>query len=215
MIKNWSYSKYNTYCQCPRKIKYRYVDGLPDPAGPAADRGTRIHKLAEDYVTRQLEHFPVELVLFSKQLRYLRRIRATAEQEWALNSNWEQVPWDAPDMWCRGKVDCTYRTKEGVQIVIDYKTGKVRPEHESQLSFYALLSFLVFPEVNEVGTMLWYLDHGTETAKTYKRSQVEHLKRHWAEVTHSLLTDTEFPTNPSPLCNYCAFSRKKGGPCEF
>lgn len=215
MIKNWSYSKYNTYKQCPRKIKYRYIDKLPDPAGPAAERGTYIHKLAEDYVNKVIPRMPEELKKFDKQLRYLRRIKATTEQEWAFDKDWKQVAWGAEDMWCRGKIDVMYKTKEGVLIVIDYKTGKVRPEHSDQLSFYALLAFLVFPEVEEVATMLWYLDHGTETNKVYRRNLVPGLKDYWEHNTLPMLTDTEFPTNPSYLCNYCAYSRSKGGPCEF
>ena len=44
----WSYSRLTTWEQCPLKAKLKYIDGLKEPGSPAMDRGTAIHKDAEE-----------------------------------------------------------------------------------------------------------------------------------------------------------------------
>ena len=49
-IDRWSYSRLGTYESCPKKAYYSYVEKIPQEQHPAAQRGTRIHQLAEDYI---------------------------------------------------------------------------------------------------------------------------------------------------------------------
>ena len=47
MISRWSHSRLSTYESCPKKAYYRYVEKLTEEQHPAAERGVRIHDLAE------------------------------------------------------------------------------------------------------------------------------------------------------------------------
>lgn len=50
-IKNgWSFSRYSVYKQCPAKARYKFIDKLPEPAAKPLDRGSLIHKQAENYI---------------------------------------------------------------------------------------------------------------------------------------------------------------------
>ena len=71
-ITQWSYSRLKTYEQCPSKVKFRYIDKLSEPSSPQMDRGTRIHKLAEDFVTEKIDIIPDELMLFQTQFTMLK-----------------------------------------------------------------------------------------------------------------------------------------------
>ena len=45
-----SYSQYRLYNECPRKYKFKYVDGIKEPSNPNLELGTNIHKLCENQV---------------------------------------------------------------------------------------------------------------------------------------------------------------------
>jgi RecB family exonuclease len=63
-ITSWSFTRYNTYSQCPAKAKFKFIDKLKEPDSPQMQRGTDIHKLAENYVKGEIVRLPKELVLF-------------------------------------------------------------------------------------------------------------------------------------------------------
>ena len=50
MINRWSHSRLSTYESCPKKAFYRYVKKHPEESHPAAERGIKIHNLAEQYI---------------------------------------------------------------------------------------------------------------------------------------------------------------------
>lgn len=51
MIRNgWSFSRYSAYDQCPAKAMYKFIKKLPEPPAPPLDRGSLIHKQAENFL---------------------------------------------------------------------------------------------------------------------------------------------------------------------
>ena len=93
-IKAWSFSRYDTYKQCPFKAKLRYIDKLKEPKSEAMERGSDIHKLCEDYISlpgRRL--VPDDLTLFAGLLRKLRAQHKKSisgmvvEDEWAFKKD--------------------------------------------------------------------------------------------------------------------------------
>lgn len=215
-ITAWSYSRYNEYATCPRKSFYKVIQRLKEPGSPAMDRGTTIHKMAENYVLGG-GPLPAELALFADEFKELRKQKAAPEKEWCFTKDWVLTAWLAPDAWCRIKTDAYALLKRGaVARVIDYKTGKVRPEHKDQLSLYALATFLVFSKVEQVDAELWYLDQGPPiVSKTFKRESLPELVNWWSHKVIPMLNDTEYCANPNYLCRYCHFRKANGGPCEF
>ena len=72
MINNWSYTKLIDYEQCPYRVKLKHIDKVPEERAEAAERGTTIHQLAEDFVRGKLKDLPSELRHFAAEFAVLR-----------------------------------------------------------------------------------------------------------------------------------------------
>jgi RecB family exonuclease len=220
-IEAWSFSRFGTYETCPARAKFKYLDKLDEPQGQAASRGSEIHKLAEKYVLGKLPpRIPEDLDRFEDEFENLRKlnkrrgVHVSTEQQWAFTRDWEVTGWFEVDTWCRMVVDAAVLQKDTLTI-IDYKTGKIRPDHKKQLELFALGGLVLHPQVKQVRAELWYLDQGVLDDEHYGPKQVKKLQKTWADRTRRMLNDTRFDPNPSGACNWCAFAKKKGGPCRF
>lgn len=64
----WSYSKLLDFEQCKLRYKLKHIDRVPEAKSEAADRGTAIHTLAEQFVDGRMKSLPTELLKFSDDL---------------------------------------------------------------------------------------------------------------------------------------------------
>ena len=67
LVRAWSYSGLKVYETCPYRTYISKVKKVWEESGPAAERGTRIHGLAEDYVQAKIVELPDELKKFTPQ----------------------------------------------------------------------------------------------------------------------------------------------------
>jgi len=219
-IAAWSFSRWHTYETCPRQARYKYIDKLPDPSGPAAQRGSEIHEQAERFVAGHIVELPNTLRRFSDEFAELRRsTRVEVEQQWAFTADWQPTDWFASDTWCRMKVDVVAFVKhdrKSAARIIDHKTGREREHHEKQFELYALGAFVVLPQIQVVLTENWYLDQGDIVDRVFEASEIDALKQLWQRRTSDMLTDRLFAAHGRPHveCRWCAFAKSKGGPCE-
>ena len=225
MIKSWSYSRLQDYQSCPHKAYLKYVERIPDPRpSPAADRGTAIHQLAEDYVCGKLKKLPQELVkfkdMFTNLAKEYKRGNVSLEGEWGFNKDWE--PCDYATAWGRIKADAVQKLSPTHYVVIDYKTGKKfgnEIKHKEQLNLYALALAIREPEVQELTTQNWYLDQKegenlTTTDATRKQAMTKYLK-YFDKLAVKMTTATKFPTNPNKFsCQWCPYSPRGTGDCK-
>jgi RecB family exonuclease len=242
-IKAWSYSRFGTYSQCPRKAKYSIIDKMREPDHPAMINGSRVHAIAGVVIARELpkpdrdnaafmpelkavlasRKIPSVLETFTEEFKYLQKVKAMVEQEWAFNEDWEVTDWFSSRAWLRIKVDCCWlettkdknKTNRTVVHIRDHKTGKFSEDHALQRSLYALGGLLMFPDAAEVVAAHWYLDAGREEKESWQANQLEALKTYWLKKTKAMLSDTTFAPTPSDKCRYCHFRKSNGGPCEF
>lgn len=214
----WSYSRWKTYDQCPRKARYNYIDKLPQPESEAMARGSRIHKMAEDYLNGKIAKVGADLKHFAAYLKQLKSEGAGPEHELTFTNTWSPTGWFAKDAWLRIKVDVISlpeRSKE--LLIVDWKTGKKYDDHIQQCGLYAL-GGLITPEAHDAATVrtkLCYTDTGEEVEEVFKRSETESLRKLWLGKTRAMLNDTKFAPLPSRSCMWCPYSKSKGGPCEF
>lgn len=218
-IEAWSWSRRKKYNGCPLSAKFAAIDKIKEPQNEAMARGTRIHNLGEDYVTKKTSKFPKELSEFEAEFRALRRLSKILEVECelAFTKKWEPCDWyDMANCWVRIKADIMYiKPRTNKLIIIDIKTGKVREENVAQLDLYALAGLLMHPEVDEVEAELWYVDSGDIEAKEYEASDLEHLKKFWEQDVKKMMADRTFKANPGRGCGWCYFSKKKHGDCKY
>jgi PD-(D/E)XK nuclease superfamily len=226
-IGSWSLSRLGDYDKCPALAKFKVIDRLREPEGPASAKGTRVHELAAAYITaaRAPRPIPPELWRFEAEFKALRADHALAERSWSFTREWE--PCEATDWgraWLRMKVDAHYLKsvrrgggrRETEVVVIDHKTGKIYPEHARQRSIYALGALLTYPDAARVTVAHWYLELGEESEReTWEARQLADLRKEWTRRSRAMLADTTFAPRPGEYCKYCHFRKANGGPCVF
>ena len=208
-----SYSSIKMWQDCPAKWAFNKIDRLPDEPGPAAKRGTRLHKAAEKYLKNELDErsLPVELLKVLPILSALKGVGAVAEESWVVDRDWQTggVPL------FMAVVDVHYFMGDELHVK-DLKSGKQYPAHLDQLQLYAVIGMHLFPKVNRVHVSAIYIDEGREGAEcTYERAMLPDLSQVWIDKATAVHNDGDYLPLPEPKkCRWCAYSKMKGGPCE-
>ena len=245
MITSWSPSKLEKYEACPLKCKLETVDKLcpkcfagalkgwdnptctkcgggPDPS-PVLQRGTMLHKEAEDFITgKKAMHNDLKPV--AEWLTTYRKGHAKGfvrvEQQVAVDRDWKEVEWFSPKAWLRTKIDVLDLTGKLKWKVADWKTGKFKPdgEYSDQLNIYSTVVLSAFPQPKTVTSTLVFIDAGRGVERPegeVKRKDLPKAQKRWVDRAKAMLTDEIFPPKPSFSCRWCPFSKGSGGPCPF
>lgn len=234
LVTSWSFSRWETYEQCPLRFKLKNIDKQREPSSPVLDRGTDIHKLAEDYVLSAKPLALPEYVdkarggnvispyqHFEKELKHLRDNKAYVEQDWGFRNDWSwngRNDWFGSDVWFRAKADACVVYDDDTALLVDWKTGKKYEKNELQVQLFSLSALMRFPNVNEVDTRLWYVDApdgDNEIDATYYRKDVPALQKDWGKRIKPMFADQKFPPKPNAKCRFCHFRKENGGPCRF
>lgn len=240
-ITQWSYSRLRDWVHCHAYAGFKHVQKLKEPGNQAMQRGGDIHSMAQAYVEAKTQprKIPDELACFEAEFKMLRKARARCEAEWAFTSSWAPTGWFDDDCWLRVKMDVHWFDEAANHVhVADHKTGKVaHPEkYRDQEELYALGGLLQYPDAAGVYVKFWYLDAGVvgssvgnsdeppkgvtaeqcERGAFYSRADVDRLKKKWAKEVKPMMADTAFKPMPEGRkCQYCHFSKAKGGPCKY
>jgi hypothetical protein len=218
-LKAWSYSALEEYeSGCPRRVYYGRVERREDPGGPALARGSRIHD--EMYAHLKLgKPLPKEAEKFAKEVKRLRGRGLACEESWGFARGWKPTGWTAPDTWARIKTDAFrplgFVKRKVASLVVDFKTGKRKKSHEAQGELYGVGAFARDPKLELAKVELWYIDDGGVDEFELTRKEAEVAMKDWAERGEKLLAEERWPTRPGTRCDWCAFSKKKGGPCKY
>ena len=224
---HWTISALKDFETCPAKYQWSYLfeasdwkklgyKVVPSTGSPAMQRGTDVHQTCEDYLLGKVNVEGLHAAIspaWRNLVRGLKDIGATAEEMWTLDDGWNIVPDNHSTMWVRMKIDAHYRPSKSLLHVIDYKTGKPYASNMEQVEVYALAGFAKFDDVDTVHGELWYFDSDEPHEKTFKRSQASKLARKWDQRANRLLEAKEYPPRENQFCNWCPYSRTKGGPC--
>ena len=245
-VKAWSPSLLEAYEACPRRAKYERIDklcpkcfkgklkGFEAPKcdtceaiieqPPPMAKGTLIHAKAEAYITGREPGLPEELgavkgVITKLKAAYKKRL-ARVEVELAVDKDWKPVPWYSPVAWLRSKLDVLHFESPRSARVIDWKTGRFKPdgEYEDQLHIYATAALCSFDLMDSARASLIFTEGGEVVEKlngTVQRAKLDASKKEWSKRALPLFKDTTFAPSPSMACRWCAYSRNKGGPCAY
>ena len=221
-ITAWSFSRYNTFRKCPLLAKYKFIAKKKEPSGAAADRGTAIHKLGEDFCLNRIRAVPKEFGDFRKPMLEFRKARAIPELELAFDRQWRAVDWFSPACYARIKIDLLREPteKDPTVVPVDWKTGKMREEeidtYSEQTELYALGALLIYNTARRATPQLWFLDQAhTHEVGEYTRDDVPKLIKAWDKKAAPMLAATSFKPKPGNHCRYCHFRKANGGPCEY
>ena len=220
-----SYSSIKKYETCARWFYLEKILKIKVPSGPAAERGERIHKIAENYLKGKRKTLPNEFGDFRDDMAELKKQKGLmVEDDWAFDGYWERVTWHHEDVYMRMKLDAMYPLKKDAMMIIDFKTGKIKEsEHVEQAGLYALGMFLQYPEMKRASVEFWYLDHDEVLVWQFKRKEMRALQQSWDFRLMRLNNDERFLPNPSGLCppslrnpdwKGCPFNCYNKGYCE-
>jgi hypothetical protein len=207
----WSYSKVNTFKQCPKKYYHLNVKkDVKDRGNAATAYGSKVHSAAEKYI-RDNKPLPKEYSFIKPTLDAFNRIEGEKHCEIRLGvakDGDEFSPlgfWDK-NVWYRGIADLLIVNGEKAYLV-DYKTSKTANYADTQqLDLLAGAVFINYPEVKKIKSALSFVvcdgfvtkEHTADMYKSYIGVFDEALER--IEVA-----DNEGVWNPidGPLCRFC------------
>ena len=166
----YSYSRINTWNQCPKKFKFAYIDKVGTyESSLALDRGQFIHLL--------LEHDgDLKKIKNTKEIKELKRSGILQKEDYqncydifkefkhskigtwienktqmfnelpiAMDKHLNVIPFDSSDVIFRGYVDKIVR-QDDTLVLIDYKSGKYKPQMPfEQLMYYGISLFSLMP----------------------------------------------------------------------
>lgn len=240
-LTSWSFSVYTQYVRCPFSVCLEKIQRvrMVEPPNPHFAKGDCAHTLAEQCVAGKgrmpplVKRIPspekgappivVDMSALKDRLAKLRGRKALVEQEWAFDRQWNPVDWrDWNRAWVRVKTDvCAHEPDPPVVDIVDWKTGKVHPEHAQQRSLYAAAGLRLV----QIGALAGgskdvrltaehvYVDTGQTATEEFTMKDLKPLQREWAARVKGMMADTEFKTHPGRHCRWCKFARSRGGPC--
>lgn len=199
------------YKACPRKWADVYINGNRQPSGAAAQRGTDLHNMLEDFFNGA--PYPSGNSCLAKWQRLMEGLAATdcsAEGELAVNMAWEPTTFSDPNAYYRGKMDLDYEAGD-VCNIFDWKSGKIYDDHVFQGKSYAAMKrgFKLY-KVNFV-----YLDH-PHVIKTweYTAPEVDQMRIDLSTDIDRCRKDEEYLATPGDECKWCHLSWRNGGDCK-
>ena len=217
----WSFSQWETYNQCPAKWKFGSVLKLPrQPPGPAAARGLQIHDSVEKYILNgdlsglhgavKPKYIPVfdELRNHENGDRY-------CEKKLGFDVDWAVAPPQSASTSCVAILDAVRFCNDGTVKVYEWKSGKPKDTHSDQRKLYALSSFINWRATKAEVTTFYLEDTEVPQKLTIGASGADKLKTLWNDRIATMQRDQFCAPKPSVGCNWCDFSKARGGPCRF
>jgi CRISPR/Cas system-associated exonuclease Cas4 (RecB family) len=214
-MRPWSYSRLSCYEECPKQFWYRYVENVPSsrPSSPATERGSAIHKTAEEYLLDVHKVYPPELQKVAGHAMLLKSKGAKPEVKLAVKEDWTPTDYDSSDAYFRAIIDIHY-VEGNVGHIQDWKTGKVYDSHKVQLETYVAIAAAHYPEATEFRSRCVYIDQGVVSTPTVTPAdRIKPIRLLLDGRIKNAESDTVYPTRANPNCKWCGYSKRHGGPC--
>ena len=242
----WSPSKATLAGDCPLAFKYKYIDNVKIdlPPNSGAVVGVAVHRAQElilggikasealdqsivensEKLTykdkEQVKTFVQPLIEFNERIAKFKINKGVKEilieRKWAINSNFEPCDFFDSSGLIRGVVDLCMVMHSGHIIIIDHKTGKVRPVdyYRTQLDFYTIMALAHYEDLKGVQCALHYVAHGRlDWASPIKSTYIRDVLQPWI-LDYLAKKSARVESNeakPGFHCRWCDFRDI----CEF
>lgn len=226
IIKRNSFSQWENYDECPQRWRFKSVEKLPTgPAGPAAKRGSDIHETIENYINGALEHTLHPAIkqdyygVFEKYRLWDLGGDRWTEKKIALSRDFGWVSPEDPNAYVIMVFDVVAFSRKkasdpGIVDIGEWKSGKWKPRHKDQRSLYTL-GALTWWQADESAATTHYVEGTAESERLKATSaSIPKLIKIWDERFGMMEKDKICAPRPGIYCNWCDFSRQKGGPCK-
>lgn len=212
--KAWSYSALNKFLTCP--MQYYEVNITKRFADDTTEEnlwGNRVHEEIDKLIRLGRYDMRGAEVLTPAMQRHVAEVikpyihadRLMSEMKIGLDQKLNPCDWFSKKIWLRAIIDVLH-THSGIATVIDWKTGKVRPDTK-QMKLFALVVFWTRPDVHTVQTRLEWLKYGDRTVIDFHRDDIPMLENSFIKdigAFKKAFVQETFPPKPSGLCKkYC------------
>lgn len=229
-----SFSKVDTYLQCPLKYKFSAVDKLPTPPAPQLSWGTSLHAALEWFWDRKLPEPPtaedLAEALYDRwddtgfaeipredKIRWYRHAQDVLRRHHAQHAP-RFRPAAAVEQWfdvdvgdrirVRGFIDCVVPTEDGGFGIVDWKTNrKAKTREQVEGSLQLALYALAARELwgrDPDWVALEFVVPGMRVDVPMERIDVDGAVAEVRRVAEAIRAERFEPT-PNRLCGWCDF----------
>jgi putative RecB family exonuclease len=227
-----SFSRIDTYTNCPRSFRYRYVDRLPTLPSPHLSFGTSVHGALEAYHARTLLGPLSEQELLDalydawdrrgfadlpreEQLTYYRRAQTVlrryharglpADRTTAATEAWFEVPFDDVAV-VVGSIDRVDVDDQGALHIVDYKTNR-RVRSRAEVAGSLQLSLYALACQHLYGALpatvaLDFVVAGLTVTVGLEELDLDHARQAVLDTAAAIRAE-RFPATPNRLCDWC------------
>ena len=234
----WSYSRMKVARACPYLFKRQYVDGVEQPTNPPLRVGQVAHEVIARYglhctaAGRQTDYEAMDRIISDcrnmlitaeekESVRYMCTRFAESrlidpgwhyEGRYAVDADWKPCPYDSDTAYFRGRIDCWYVDGEDNLVIVDYYTGRKRPDEflkKDQLMHYAAVLFAAHPDIDNAVCFADFLRFGDASVEfSVTRDHVQHIRAEIESLDSRYAQEREFKPSPNENCQYCFLKRE-------
>lgn len=229
-----SFSRIESYANCPRKFRYSYVDKLPGRPGPHLSFGSSIHNALEAFYDRKLPTCPSEEELLQflydgwdhsgfadlpreEQLGFyrhaqqvLRRYHQRVADRYRLpvaTEAWFELP-IAYEATVVGSIDRVDVDDDGQFHVVDYKTNR-KVKDRARVASSLQLSLYALACRHLYGALpatvsLDFVVAGVEVVATLDELDLDAARQAVLDTAAAVRAEAYEP-RPNPLCDWCDY----------
>ena len=202
----------NTFLDCPYKWKKQYINKIKSKASYPMMRGIRIHeKIEKFYDAPEKSTQDPEL---ENLFKFQRRLTKDSPKEKYCKPIFKELKMEDEELALKGIVDAVFiNPKDDGVIVIDWKTGKYRPEKFDNYRFELAVYVELLKASGKVDNIkywgIYFIDHDKLFFEEVKE---EHIKKMYdiAESVRAGINSGNYPATKNMWCKYCQFKKECG-----
>ena len=212
----WSFSRLNSYEQCPKKYYHSSVArDVVEAENETLRYGKEVHKALELYVSKG-KRLPMHLTHLKTLADKFKSPdpkpdEILVEQQMAITRQMSPTGWFDNDVWARAIMD--YVAIRGSNaVMVDYKTGRMKDDF-TQLKLAAAMLMLHRDDIDTVQVVYWWIKEKAITSEFLCREDMQEIWNEFfprVERYEEGHRKEEFPARAGFLCkNYCPVKQCK------
>lgn len=227
-----SVSKTKTFIDCKKKFKFTYIQKLPRKTWEFHLFGQFCHKVLEDFhrayiigKSKNPYHIEMEIAFKAALIEFKGRMTKQMKKDcWDIINGYLKLLLKnkmpnvidveknfnlniGENIILNGMIDRIQIDDDNIIHVADYKTTKNKKYLKNdwfQLLTYAYVLLLEDPTITKVRASYILLRHDFEYVTTeFSVPEILKIKDKYEEYASQIRTETEYPPNPTALCNFC------------
>lgn len=216
----WSWSRYETYAQCPFKFAQEVFHNNRQPQNESMRRGAKMHDEIADFLRKKTDVVPPCVKNHTDIVMDLRENHdPIVEQKWGFNKTWGRTTYFGDNVWLRASLDALVLYPDHTGEAIDWKSGRRYKKNDEQIELFGLVALVRYPNLHKITTRLTYVDMDagpeSEVYDEFHAKDKEKLKRKWEDKVRPMFEDTILAPRQNDRCHFCHLNRSNGGPCRY